>query len=141
MTLMMHPAAKALVTLEVLVCFGPMTLMLTIGALLVPIQILALFHEPLLWMGPVQLIGSVLCGGAGLAALVFLLSRLFEPFEVPIARPWLVLGGALLGMMPLIDVVTSPLVGWRVLGAMPIASAVHILFLSRRMLFSKPSKQ
>jgi hypothetical protein len=75
----MRAAFRTLLILEVLVCFGPMALMLMIGALLIPIQIAAMIHEPLVWNGPVEVIGSVLCGAVGLSTPSFLLITLFEP--------------------------------------------------------------
>jgi hypothetical protein len=129
-----RPSLRVLLAVEVLVCFGPMTVMLLLGALLIPIQIAALLHEPLLWDGPVQVIGSVLCGCIGLVSLIVLLRTLFGDSR-PIRRPALVLVGAAIGAIPLLDVVTSPIVVWRVVGAMPLLSAAHIIFMSRRMLF------
>jgi hypothetical protein len=38
-------------------------------------------------------------------------------------------------MIPLIDVVTSPSLIGRIVGAMPIVAGLHVVFLSRRMLF------
>jgi len=137
----MRAVLRALLLLEVLVCFGPMTLMLMMGALLVPVQVFALFDEPLLWEGPVQVIGSVLCGAAGLGTLIVLLSKLFEASETDgIKRPWLVFGGALIGAIPLIDPLTSPIVAWRILGAMPIVAGVHVLILTRRFLVAPARK-
>ena len=127
---------QTLLALELLVCFGPMTLMLVIGALLIPIQVAALFYEPLLWEGPVEVIGSVLCGVVGLGTLLFLLGKLFSAAGAgAIKRPSLVLTGAIIGVIPLIDVVTSPSLGWRILGVMPIVSGMHLIYLSRRVLF------
>jgi hypothetical protein len=131
---------KALLVLEVLVCFGPMCMMLALGALLIPIQLVALVDEPPLWEGPVEVIGSVLCGAVGLATLVYVLGKLVDVPNQNIARPLLVLAGALIGVVPLIDVVTSPELVWRILGAMPIAAGLHVLFLARKMLFAARRK-
>ena len=137
----MRAPLKTLLVLELLVCFGPMTLMLMIGALLIPIQVAALFYEPLLWDGPVEVIGSVLCGAVGLGTLLFLLGMLFEKSAADTVKtPLLVLAGAIVGVIPLIDVVTSPSLGWRIAGAMPIVSGLHVMFLSRRMLFPVADK-
>ena len=131
----MRAFLKTLLALEIAVCFAPMTLMLAIGALLIPIQIIALVDEPLLWEGPFEVIGSVLCGVAGLATLVFLLDKLFGASgTTTIKRPWLVLAGAIVGGIPLVQVATSPILAWRVLSTMPIVCGLHVLFLSRRML-------
>jgi hypothetical protein len=132
----MRASLKALLVLEVVVCFGPMTLMLMIGTLLVPIQIAALFYEPLLWEGPVQVIGMVLSGAVGLTTLLYLLDKLFDASEDEIIdRPLLVLAGAIVGALPLLDAITSPHLGWRILGAMPIVAGIHLILLSRKLLF------
>jgi hypothetical protein len=132
----MRGSLKVLLALEVLMCFGPMTSMLAIGALLIPIQIIALIDEPLLWEGPFEVIGSVLCGLVGLGTLVFLLDKLLGTSgTATIKKPWLVLMGAIVGGIPLVPIVTSPILGWQIAGAMPILCGLHVLFLSRRMLF------
>lgn len=132
----MRPWIKALLVLEVLACFGPMTVTLLVGALLIPIQIAALLYEPLIWDGPVQVIGYVFCGAIGLWSMVVLLSRVLGDPR-PIRRPALLLAGAVIGAIPLMDVVTSPSVLWRVVGAMPLVSAVHIIVLGRKSLFGR----
>jgi hypothetical protein len=132
----MRAFVQILLILEVVVCFGPMTLILLMGALLVPIQIIALVDEPLLWEGPAEVIGMVLCGASGLATLTFLLAKIFDTSRpTTIKRPWLVLVGATIEVLPLLEPLTSPMVAWRILGAMPIVASLHVLFLSRRMLF------
>jgi hypothetical protein len=130
---------RTLLLIEVVVCFGPMTVMLLVGALLVPIQVIALFIEPLLWEGPAEVIGMVLSGSVGLMTLLFLLDKLFDEMAT-VKRPWLVLAGAVIGMIPLVEPLTSPTVAWQILAAMPIAAGLHVLFLSRRLLFPCASK-
>jgi len=110
--------------------------MLTMGVLLIPIQIIALVDEPLLWEGPAEVIGMVLCGASGLATLGFLLAKIFDTSRpTTIKRPWLVLVGATMGVLSLVDPLTSPMMVWRILAAMPIVASLHVLFLGRRMLF------
>ena len=138
----MRTLLKALLAIELVVCFAPMTAMLLMGALLIPIQISALIYEPLLWEGPVQVIGSVLCGAVGLGTLVFLLDKLSLQSEAAaIKRPWLVFAGAIIGAIPLIDPLTSPSVVWRVLAALPIIAGMHVLIMSRRSLFRRARKR
>ena len=130
---------RTLLLVEIVVCFGPMTVMLMMGALLIPVQVIALFAEPLLWEGPVEVIGMVLSGAVGLVTLLFLLDKLFDE-TAAVKRPWLVFAGAIIGMLSLIEPLTSSMVAWRILGAMPIAAGLHVLFLSRRLLFPSVSK-
>jgi hypothetical protein len=136
----MRPVFKTLLLVEVVACFGPMTAMLMMGALLLPIQLISLFIEPLLWEGPVEVITMVLCGSVGLVTLLFLLDKLFDE-TATIERAWLVFVGAFIGAAPLIEPLTSPTVAWRILGAMPIIAGVHILYLSRRMLGGSAAKR
>ena len=70
----MRAFVKTLLVLEVVLCFGPMTLVLTMGALLLPIQVIVLVNE-------------------------------------------------------------SPIVGWRIVAAMPIVAGLHVLVLSRQLFF------
>ena len=137
----MRAFVKTLLVLEVVVCFGPMTLVLTMGALLLPIQVIALVNEPLLWEGPAEVIGMVLSGAIGLATLVFLLVKIFDaPRPMSVKRPWLVVVGAAVGVMSLLDPLTSPMVGWRIVAAMPIVAGLHVLFLSRQLFFPSRGK-
>ncbi len=135
----MRTALRTLLLIEMVVCFGPMTVMLMIGTLLVPIQVIALFAEPLLWEGPAEVIGLVLCGSIGLVTLLLLLDKIFDK-TATVRRPWLVLAGAIVGMLALIEPLTSPSVGWRILAAMPLVAGLHVLFLGRRLLFPSISK-
>jgi hypothetical protein len=135
----MRSVLRTLLLVEVVVCFGPMTVMLMMGALLVPIQVVALFIEPLLWEGPAEVIGMVVCGSIGLITMLFLLDTVFEE-TATVKRPWLVFAGASMGVISLVEPLTSPTVAWRVLGAMPIIAGMHVLFLSRRLLFRRVSK-
>ena len=137
----MRAFLKTLLVLEVAVCFGPAILMLMIGALLIPIQVMVLFVEPVHWKGPVLLFGSVLCGAVGLGTLFLLLDRLCCALgTATIEKPWFVFAGAVVGVIPLIDMVTSSSPVGRIVGAMPIVSGLHLLFLSRRILFPPSAK-
>jgi len=132
----MRTFVKTLLVLEVVVCFVPMTLMLTMGALLLPIQMIALVDEPLLWEGPAEVIGMVVSGTIGLATLVFLLAKILDASRpMKVKRPWLVIVGATIGVMSLLEPLTSPMVGWRIVAAMPIVAGMHVLFLSRQLFF------
>ena len=110
---MLRAVLRTLLLVEIVVCFGPMTVMLMMGALLIPVQVIALFAEPLLWEGPVEVIGMVLSGAVGLGTLLFLLDKLFDE-TATVKRPWLVFAGAIIGMLSLIEPLTSPMVAWRI---------------------------
>jgi hypothetical protein len=135
----MRAVLRTLLIVEMVVCFGPMTILLMMGALLVPIQVMALVWEPLLWEGPVEVIGLVLSGSIGLVTLIVLLDKVFDE-TATVRRPWLVLAGAVVGMLALIEPLTSSSGVWRALAAMPLIAGLHVLYLSRRMFFPWASK-
>ena len=49
---MLRNSTKILLSIEVVVCFAPVVLLLLLGALLVPFQFVVVNHEPLMWRGP-----------------------------------------------------------------------------------------
>jgi hypothetical protein len=127
--------SRVLLTVEVIVCFAPMLLLLVVGALLIPMQIVGIGYEPLIWRGPATLIGSVVCGVIGLWALLLVLSNLFLGRN-SINRPGFICTGIAVGALPIVPIAlfgdSSP---WRFVGALPLAATAHILFLGRRMIF------
>jgi hypothetical protein len=127
---------KVLLSIEVVVCFAPVLLLLLLGVLLVPFQLFAVNHEPLIWRGPATVIASVACGGIGLLTLLFVLGKLFFGRK-PVESPTLVCTGVALGALPIIPMAMfgDPW-GWKLVGALPLAASAHILFLARGMLFS-----
>jgi hypothetical protein len=132
----MRWTTKTLICIEAIVCFAPVVLLLLLGVLLVPIQFVAINHEPLLWRDSASLLGSVACGAIGLATLLFLLGTLFFGRK-PIGSPVLVCTGVALGALPIVPIaVFGDQWGWKLVGALPLAAAAHILYLSRRYLFS-----
>jgi hypothetical protein len=132
----MRWTTKIFVCIEVIVCFAPMALLLALGALLVPFQFVAINHEPLLWRDSATLLGTVACGAVGLATLSFVLVCLLFNGK-RIGSPWLVCTGIALGALP---IVPMALFGdpwwWKLLGVLPLAATAHIVYLSRRALFS-----
>jgi hypothetical protein len=132
---MLRKSTKLLLAIEVVACFAPSLLLLLVGALLVPLQIGGILEEPLIWQGPASLIGSVICGVAGLFALGFVMSKLLGSAG-SIGRPALICAGVTLGILP---IAPYALFGdhwaWRIVGIAPIAVSAHLLFLSRRLLF------
>jgi hypothetical protein len=127
---------KSLLCLEIVVCFAPVVLVLLLGVLLVPIQFVAINHEPLLWRGSATLLASVACGGIGLVTLFFMVGSIFFRRK-SIASPWLICTGVALGALPIVPMaVYGDPWGWRVVGILPLVATAHILYLGRRILFS-----
>jgi hypothetical protein len=127
--------SRVLLTIEVIVCFAPLLLMLVVGALLIPMQVLGISDEPLIWQGPATLIGSVVCGVIGLFTLIFVLANLFLG-RSSIDKPALICTGVALGALPIVPIaVFGDSLPWRLFGVLPLAATAHILFLGRRMIF------
>ena len=132
----MRSSTKAFLCIEVIVCFAPMVLLLLLGVLLVPIQFVAINHEPLLWRDSAFVLAQVACGVIGLVTLLSLLGSLLFGLK-RIGGPWLVCTGVALGALPIVPIaVFGDPWGWKLLGVLPLAATSHILYLSRRALFS-----
>jgi hypothetical protein len=64
---------RSLLLVEIFVCFLPCTLLLLMGATMLPMQVIWLFEEPLNWEGVAMMLFSVAGGIVGLVALVFVI--------------------------------------------------------------------
>lgn len=132
--------ARSLLLVEILVCFLPCALLLLMGAVMLPMQVVFLFEEPLNWEGAAEVVLSVACGVIGLCALFFVVSRLLSGSE-RIEKPVPVLGGVLIGAAPLLRslLLVLPAGGdadWWTLTftvVLPLLATAHVLFLSRKM--------
>ncbi len=132
---MLRPATKVLLTIEVVICFAPVALMLLLGLVVAPVQIVQAVDDPLNWRSAISIIGEVACGVIGLATLVLVLGKLFLG-RTTINNPMLVCIGAALGALPLLPAFGAGVGALRLAGLLPLAVSAHILFLARRMLFS-----
>jgi hypothetical protein len=136
-----------LLLVEVAVCFAPAGAMLIIGIMMVPFQIFALVYEPLLWDGPLLLIGMVASSIAGLWALVYVMTRLIRN-DGPIEQPVPVLVGIALGLSGPSYLIALGLsepsffaipdeamveIPWLLV----LACSAHLIFLSRRLFFPR----
>jgi hypothetical protein len=127
-----RPATKALLIVEMIVCFGLPAPLLLVGAVMIPLQVRALLDEPLLWEGPAELIGQVVCGICGLLALRFVLSRLLAGAKSPIKYPGVLWVGVLLGLLPILGIAIRGSAGWKIFAAAPLLATLHLIVLSRR---------
>ncbi len=132
-------ALKLVLVLEVVICFVPMAVLLLLGLLLTPLQFIALEREPLLWQGPVYLVGSVVFGSFGLATMAYVLWKLLRGADA-IATPELVVLGAVIGVIPIVPMaIFAEPWGWKVTAILPLVVSAHVLFLARRFVFpSRP---
>lgn len=118
--------------MEVLLCFGPAVILVVFGTFLVPRQFEFASH-PIDWQSIVWVSGAVICGWIGLFTLMYVLGKLFSNSQ-SISRPTLVCSGIALGLLPLSPAMWPDATN-RWIGLLPIAATLHILFLSRRLLF------
>lgn len=134
----MRSSTRRWLIIELLVCFLPCTLMLLLGATILPLQVASMPWASLNWEGPVLVFFSVVCGTIGLVTLLFVVSLLFNGRE-KIERPVPVLGGVLAGAAPLLlqavlglsegaELLTFTATVW-----LPLLATAHILFLSRNL--------
>jgi hypothetical protein len=123
---------------ELLVCFLPCSLLLLVGAAMLPPQVVWSFREPLDWEGAAWMLFSVPCGIVGLCTLFIVIARLSggsDRFEQPVA----VLAGVLGGAAPLLLQLGIALIAdghgdWTTLTftvVLPLLATAHILFLAR----------
>jgi hypothetical protein len=119
-----RPATKALLIVEMIVCFGLPAPLLLVGAVMIPLQVRALLDEPLLWEGPAELIGQVVCGICGLLALRFVLSRLLAGAKSPIKYPGVLWVGVLLGLLPILGIAIRGSAGWKIFAAAPLLATL-----------------
>jgi hypothetical protein len=91
---------------------------------MIPLQVCALLDEPLLWEGPAELIGQVVCGICGLLALRFVLTRLLTGAQSPIKYPGVLWVGVLLGLLPILDIAIRGSAGWKIFAAAPLLATL-----------------
>ena len=132
---MPRPSAKALLAIELLVCFGPVLRLLLVGVAIVPIQFFVATTDPLNWHSAWGGVGQVTGGLIGTVALAYVASRLFAD-QGSINRPTWVCIGIALGASAVSPLLSGSPLGWIFIGLLPLAASAHIVFLARHMLFS-----
>jgi hypothetical protein len=111
----MRKRYKALLLLEVVVCFVPAALLWMVGALMLPMQLAFFRIDPENWAGIAFFLAPLVFGLCGLASLVYVLGKLLGS-QTPIRRSALVLTGAALGYGGACDVRPADAHGHRVRG-------------------------
>lgn len=140
----MRNPARSLLILEILICFLPCSLVLLVGVIMFPKELLLLLflQRPLDFEGPLRLVLSVLCGLIGLWALYRVVSALLNGKQ-SIEHPARTMGCVVLGSLPLTLEFAATLSyegeyghRWPEFIAMiclPLLATAHILYLSRRL--------
>lgn len=138
----MRNPARALLILETLICFLPCSLVLLVGVIMFPNELLLLFQRPLDFQGPLRLVLSVVCGLIGLWTLYRVVSALLDGKQ-GIKHPAWTLSCLVLGSLPLTFEFATTLnydgeYGHRwpefiAMICLPLFATAHILYLSRHL--------
>ncbi len=130
----MRKARKALLIIEVAICFLPATLILLMGVLVAPLQLLLLFQG--VWQALFTLV-PVACGLAGLVALVSVIRRIFGRTEATL-KPKIALALIVLGLLPVLPYLFfGDTIWWQIaVGYLPLLCSIHLVYLARGYLFS-----
>jgi hypothetical protein len=130
---MVTRSAKSILLLEVAICFAPMTLVLLLGVIMVPLQVGFLFAGE---FSGLSLIAIVAMGIAGLVALFNVVRwLLIRPSYSLNAKVVLLL--MCLGCVPLVVIsVVGDTEVWRLLAALPLICTAHLTYLARDYLFA-----
>jgi hypothetical protein len=131
--------ARHLLSLEVLICFGPISSLLMLGLIAAPIEfcLLLTVEDTAGRLGALLLIGLVLAGVAGLAGLLNLMLWLSSP-PSSFLGPGRTLAFVTVGALAVIayGVVADSTTG-RLVGLAPLMCTVHLLYLARTFVFSR----
>lgn len=133
----MHVALKALLILEVIVCFGPLILWWGMGLVFVGIQFIGLFYSfKEAALGLLMVSALVAAGTIGLMALLEVVRSIFNPLA-SLMNPKVTLLFAVIGLMPVIWIVgEGEWATWKLIGVVAMIGTLHIVFLGRHYLFS-----
>ena len=131
--IMMTPRAKALVMVEVLICFGPVSVLLILGLLIV---LVSLVMDPSHAAGNLDGLAMVIGGILGLIGLGALLRTVFSGKPPRMSRRVILVFTAL-GMASLLPLVIGSvdILWWRLIGLLPMLAAAHLIYLARANLF------
>ena len=132
-------AVRYFVIAEVVVCFGPLAAMLFMGFLFAPFVVLDMLKGR---FGGVMNLVAVVCGIAGLIALVQVLKWIFGR-QTDLLGRWWTLALMLLGLLPVALIFADALIDgrshpWYMLPvwAAPILVTAHLAYLARQYLFT-----
>ena len=138
----MRDPARSLFILEILICFLPLSLLLLVGVVMFPGELMRLFQRPPEWNGSFGFVVSVMCGLIGLWTLYRVVSALLDGKQT-IERPERALCGVALGALPLIIQLVSTLsfegegrTRWGefiALVCLPLLATTHVLYLGRHL--------
>lgn len=130
--------AKILFVVELLVCFGPVAIMLALGMLIIPMGIVFGGH---LAVGNFAALAFVIAGALGMHALLTVVGMLMSG-QLARLSPRVILVFAAIGFAALLPMVVGPVSSpwWRLVGLLPLLAGAHVIYLARAQLFSHRPK-
>jgi len=129
----MKSAYRILILLEVVLCFGPATLMLALGILFIPATI---FGFSSVEAQSILLLLPIIGGALGLVALICIVLHLFNPTQCYIKPPKMRVF-ILCGLAAIIYsflMLGSNRYGW-VFYLLPVLATIHLTYLGRAYVF------
>ena len=126
---------KVLLLAEIAVCFIPISILLWLGIVMLPMQVWYLATtEAVHFTGALLLVAYVAAGICGLIALYCVMRWLLYGIRANL-RPKIVLFLMCVGLTPLIFVALHPEAEWKFMVVLPLICSAHLLWLSRDYLF------
>jgi len=127
----MKPIHRALLIIEIIVCFGPVTLLLGLGLIVVPVSILELIDGN---AGVLPLVLLEVGGVLGMVAMLSLVLHVLEPSKLFLSHKKLMFFTASGVISLLFGAVLLNASGlfWLVY-VLPLLAAFHLLYLSRKI--------
>lgn len=129
----MTPALRFLFLAELAVCFMPITLVLIVGTIFLPGEIVLLAQG----YGSLFFLLTTLGGLAGLAALFFVVRKILnDSARVPhIGLLWLMIGSGWTTLAVYLHESMPASVAELLLLGLPMGCTFHVIYLGRRILF------
>jgi len=129
----MKPIYRILILLEVVLCFGPATIMLALGSLFIPATILGVSS---IQAQSILLLLPIVGGALGLVALICIVLHIFNPTKGYI-KPAKMRVFILCGLFAIISsflMLGGNKYGW-VFYLLPILGTLHLTYLGRAYVF------
>lgn len=125
----MRPIFRFFILLETVVCFGPITLLLGMSIILIPMAILEALKGNFILLPSIVL---VFFGFMGLFAVISLILHMFEPNKIFLSRKKLFIftGAGITALITAIPITSISGYGYFIV-LMPLLATAHFFYLSR----------
>lgn len=131
----MRPLHKTLLLLEVVICFGPMLILLGAGLIVIPVSIMSLVEGE---FGGLPLLAMIVGGGLGITSLIALTLKILDPNSSTLTprKIQLFMACGVLSILGFYFFVGRGGVGWQaVFFVLPLFASAHLLYLGRSYAF------